>query len=127
MTNLPAKMSRTLARGVARGMAGACLALPIWAGEAWADPIEGDWFTPSKETVRIAPCGNSWCGTVVTGTYAGASIGVFTGSDGKYSAKIKEPKHGRSATGKAKLSGRILSIEGCMAGVVCAKRDWKKL
>ncbi len=112
-----------LAAGVMIG--GAAMAMS--AADAMADPIEGRWFTPMKETVRIAPCGNSWCATVDTGSYAGTGIGVFTGSDGKYSAKITEPKNGRTVEGNARISGEVMHLEGCVAKLVCAKRDWRRL
>ena len=118
---------RPLAVRLAAGMMIGGAAMAMGAVEAMADPIEGRWFTPMKETVRIVPCGNSWCATVVTGAYSGASVGVFAGGNGSYSAKMTEPKNGRSINAKAKLSGDTLRIEGCMAAIACAKRNWRRL
>ena len=101
------------------------LAAPAFAGE----PIEGTWHRPSTGTlVKFAPCGgNSFCGTVLNGTYKGKSIGKMSGSGADYKGKITDLAAGKTYNGKANVSGNLMDLKGCiLGGAICKGEKWNR-
>ncbi|MBB3173964.1 uncharacterized protein (DUF2147 family) [Endobacter medicaginis] len=62
---------RTLGWLASLAVAGLCLAVPAWAGPR--DAVLGTFWTPEHDgVVRVAPCGDAVCGTLVGMDYSGA-------------------------------------------------------
>jgi uncharacterized protein (DUF2147 family) len=88
------------------------------------EPIEGMWRRPNGTIIQYAPCGmNAYCGTVMTGTYQGQSIGSMSGSGGAYEGKVNKLDEGRTYAGKASVSGNTLSLSGCVLGGLICKTE----
>jgi uncharacterized protein (DUF2147 family) len=110
----------------------ACMAIAAMlmsAGIAHADPIEGNWKTEKGSTAAIAPCGGGFCITLKTGEHAGKKIGSFDAKgDGKYTGLITDPANDKTYSGKASVSGKSLSLSGCvLGGLICKSQTWTKL
>jgi uncharacterized protein (DUF2147 family) len=110
----------------------ACMAIAavlMTAAIAHADPIEGNWKTEKGHTAAIGPCGGSFCITLKTGEHAGKMIGTFEAKgDGKYTGKITDPDTDKTYSGKAAVSGKSLSLAGCvLGGLICKSQTWSKL
>lgn len=102
------------------------LALAAFSAPALADPITGDWRTEAGETVRIAPCGDEYCITLMTSELAGDQIGQMAPrGDGSYRSSITDPSEDRTYSGRAELSGDTLRMSGCvLGGLICRGEDW---
>jgi uncharacterized protein (DUF2147 family) len=123
------------------------LAAALFASPAFAaSPIEGQWTNPARTvTVRIAPCGASLCGRVVSaspdakakaaaagtprliGTELMSSLvpagrGVWRGTFFVADRNVRAP-------GELRLLGpRALEIEGCaMGGLMCKTQQWTRV
>lgn len=118
-------------------------ALALVAGAALADPIEGIWQTQPDEGsfahVNIAPCGAGFCGTI-TRTFKGKQeykspnvgmqivIGMAPQGGGAYKGKVLRPANGKIYNGKAQVSGKNMSLSGCVAGgLICKSQSWVKV
>lgn len=134
-------------RAIALAAALALAAAPAFA----ADPVEGEWLTPSGSgKVRIAPCGGKLCGNITwlkNPADAKASDnnnpdpklkarpilglpmlwGFKPAGPGKWTGgKIYDPGSGK--TYDSKLSVRpdgTLKVEGCIL-MVCQAQTWKR-
>lgn len=108
-----------------------------------ADPIEGLWQTQPDEGasafVSIAPCGAAFCGTIVK-TFRGKDeykspnigkqivIGMTPAGEGTYKGKVLRPADDRIYGGKAQVSGRTMTLSGCVAGgLICKSQSWTRL
>lgn len=110
-----------------RKFAFAGVLLALAATPALADPIEGQWRTKSGETAQIAQCGDAFCVTLTTGSHKGKQIGRVSGSDGKYSGTITDPKNDKTYSGNASLNGDTLKMQGCVAKIFCRSENWSRL
>ena len=91
-----------------------------------AEPIEGVWKRPSTGTmIRYAPSGGQFCGTVLDGEHKGKSIGCMTGSGADYKGKVVALDEGKTYTGKAKVTGNNMKLEGCVL-VICKGETWQR-
>ena len=122
------------------GVAAMAVAL---AGAAQADPAVGVWQTQVDDSryahVKMAPCGNAICGTIVKtfldgADYKSPNIGkqlvrsMVPSGNGKYAGKVWRPSNGKIYTGKMTVSGNSLKLSGCVAGgLLCSKQTWKRL
>jgi uncharacterized protein (DUF2147 family) len=110
-------------------LAGVIAAATVLAGGvnmAFADPIEGVWLRPSTKTlVRYASAGGQFCGTVLEGKYKGQSIGCMSGGNGTYNGKVVALDEGKTYTGKAKVTGNVMKLQGCVFGI-CKGEDWQR-
>lgn len=87
---------------------------------ALADPIEGTWKRPNGTLIKYSGSGSRYCGTVMTGDYAGKSIGCMNGTGGSYKGKVNKLDEGKTYSGKASVSGNRLKLSGCVfGGIVC--------
>ncbi|SET15551.1 DUF2147 domain-containing protein [Paracoccus homiensis] len=110
---------------------------------ASADPIEGLWQTQPDEGafahVQIAPCGGAFCGTIVR-TFKGNSeyqspnvgrqivIDMAPKGGGAYQGKVLRPANNKIYNGKASVSGKQMSLSGCVAGgLLCKSQNWVKV
>ena len=106
----------------------AIAAATLVATPALAEPIVGTWLRPSTSTiVSFAPCGGGFCGTVQNGEFKGQSIGTLSGSGKNYRGKITDLAEGKTYTGKARVTGNTMKLEGCVAGgLICRGEDWQR-
>lgn len=96
------------------------------AGAFSAEPIEGTWKRPSTGTiVTYSASGGQYCGTVQNGEYKGQSIGCMTGSGADYKGKVVALDEGKTYTGKAKITGNAMKLEGCVL-VLCKGETWQR-
>lgn len=111
-----------------------------------ASPIDGQWTNPARSvTVRIAPCGASLCGRVVSATAkarAKAAAGGTTRLVGTelmsgltpngpraWRGEFFVPDRNLRAAGELRLtSARTIEIEGCaVPGILCKSQQWTKV
>ena len=106
----------------------AMAAMLMSAGGAYAaDNIVGNWRTQSGETAAIASCGGSFCITLKTGKHAGKQIGKMSVSGSKYKGSITDPADDKTYKGSASISGKSMSMTGCVMAVLCKTQTWKKM
>lgn len=110
------------------------------------DGIEGTWKNrPNTLLVRIAPCGDALCGTVLAaadtakesvkkaGTPHLVGTQVLTGlrraSGGAYSGRIFNPNLNVHAAATITLvSPTVLLVRGCvLAGLICKEQHWTRV
>lgn len=109
-------------------------------------PIEGRWVNPKGSvTVRIAACGEGFCGTVIdasakakaTARKGGTASLVGTQvmsdfrpkGDGTYSGRAFDPKRNIRAPATIRITDpSTLVVRGCLIkGVVCKEQRWSKV
>jgi uncharacterized protein (DUF2147 family) len=118
------------------------LAFAVPASASAQEPVEGHWKNPKGSvTVKIAPCGGSWCGYVIQASEKakqGAREGgtdnligtrILTGlkktGDNTFRGQAFDPKRNiRAAAVVTVVSPTVLSVRGCkFAGLIC--REWR--
>ncbi|MDI7775649.1 DUF2147 domain-containing protein [Asticcacaulis sp. EMRT-3] len=105
----------------------AAAALLLWAGPALAaQPIEGNWKTLKGDTARIAPCGDSFCITLMDGKYAGKQIGILKGQGGLYTGQVTDPEADKTYEGSATVTGNALKLQGCVMKIFCKSQVWTR-
>lgn len=105
----------------------ATASITLFAAQAFADPIVGNWRTQSGETAAISKCGSSFCIKLSTGTYAGKRIGKLSGGNGDYKGTITDPEDDREYSGSAKVNGNGMRLRGCALGIFCQTQNWIKI
>lgn len=126
------------------------LGLSVAAAEATAasgsDALEGLWKNrPNTLVVKIAPCGEALCGTVVqasddakastrkagTANLVGTKVltGLRKSSAGSYSGQVFNPNLNIHAGGTVTLeSPTVLVVRGCvLAGLICRQQHWTRI
>jgi uncharacterized protein (DUF2147 family) len=113
---------------------GAAVALP--AAPALADP-SGVWLRENGNArVRIAKCGDAFCGTLVwvKDPDGPSKVGqrVFynmkPNGTNAWSGSAFNPEDGRTYSGKLTLSGGSMTTSGCvLGGMVCRSVNWRKV
>ncbi|TCP60843.1 uncharacterized protein (DUF2147 family) [Rhodovulum bhavnagarense] len=118
----------------------------LLAGPALAaDPVEGTWQTGLDDNgnfghIRIAPCGERLCGTLVR-AYDGTGRQIDTGNVGKPivwdmqpqgsgrygNGKVWTPDRDKTYNSKMLLEGDFLSISGCVMGICRNGGKWKRV
>lgn len=102
----------------------------MFAGAAWADPIEGQYQMPSGYHAKIAPCGGGFCITYTNGPFSGKTFGTFKSTgNGTYAGQITDYTDGeKKYKGKAKISGKDVVVSGCvLGGLICRDQSFKRL
>lgn len=112
--------------------------MPVTASAKAA--IEGQWKNPKGSViVRVAPCGNAFCGTVSWASAKNRAKGATPGTrvlsdlrpagDGVYKGRAFEPKRdiGGSATVR-QLGPNLMVVRGCaIAGLICKEQRWTRV
>ena len=107
---------------------------------AWAG-VEGDYRTEKNDNgdtavVRIAPCGDALCGTIVSTTSDNKkAVGMkivwdmkASGENSWKGGKIKDPTDDSVYASKMSLSGDNLKVSGCVAGgLICKSQTWVRV
>lgn len=116
-----------------RKLAVAAAATLMMTASAFAQEIGGNYKSSATgETVKISPCGGSFCLTYTSGPFAGKQIGSFKEtSKGKFAGTVtKYEKDGSSKkySGKGRMSGKNFVASGCVAGgLICQSVTYSKL
>jgi uncharacterized protein (DUF2147 family) len=103
---------------------------------ALADP-SGVWLRENGNArVRMARCGDSFCGTIawVKDPDSPSKVGqrVFyemkeSGANA-YSGKAFNPENGKTYSGKMTISGGKMTTSGCvLGGMICQSVNWTKV
>jgi len=127
----------------------AAFSLFMLAGSAYAqaqDP-SGTYLSESGETrVRIARCGQVYCGTIVSvqgeakdvnnpdASLRGRSLvgiqmisNIQPSGDG-FTGQLYNYKDGKTYTGKMTFAGKAMQLSGCvLGGLICRSQTWAKL
>ncbi len=117
-------------------------AQPSFAGDA-----TGVWLRDTGTSkVRIAPCGDALCGTVIWESEPKKDIynpdeskrsravngtrifyDMKPESDNKWSGSAYNPENGKTYSGGMTLDGAMLITKGCvMGGMICKSVSWTK-
>ena len=109
--------------------------------------LEGQWRNPKGSVVvKVAPCGNAYCGTVVDASEkakAGARKGgtrhligtrILSGlrpaGDGKFRGQVFDPKRNIRAPATIKVLGpNAIEVRGCAIGgmLLCKEQRWTRV
>ena len=120
-------------------------AIALLATSAFADPIFGTWQTTKDDNgnygrINVSACGAKICG-VLTNSYDSAGkpfksanqgrklvwdmVNTGGGSYGK--GKAYSPDRDKTYSGKMKLSGNNLTVQGCVLGICRDGGTWKRV
>ncbi|PVE25185.1 DUF2147 domain-containing protein [Microvirga sp. KLBC 81] len=127
----------------------AALALFLLTGAAYAQALDpsGTYLSESGETrVRIAKCGQVYCGTIISiqgdakdvnnpdANLRGRSlVGVqmisnIQPSGNGFTGQLYNYKDGKIYTGKMTFEGKSMQLSGCvLGGLICRSQTWAKL
>jgi uncharacterized protein (DUF2147 family) len=110
--------------------------LAISASPSLADP-SGIWLRENGNArVRIAKCGDAFCGTLVWvkdpdgPSKVGQRVFYDMKSSGEnaWSGRAFNPEDGRTYAGKLTLSGSTMTTSGCaLGGMICRSFNWRKV
>lgn len=123
------------------------LALLTGAAHAQAQDPSGTYLSESGETrVRIAKCGQAYCGTIISvqgepkdvnnpdSSLKGRSlVGIQMISDIRpsgegFTGQLYNYKDGRTYSGKMTFVGKSMQLSGCvLGGLICRSQTWAKL
>ena len=112
-----------------------------------AASIEGRWINPKGNVVvRVAPCGDAYCGTVIKasahaqesarngGTPHLIGTQILTGmrpdGDGGFRGRVFDPKRNIHAPATITLDGdNALTVKGCAIGgmLLCKEQRWTRV
>jgi uncharacterized protein (DUF2147 family) len=123
-------------RHAATFAAAVVLAVSLPAAPAFADP-SGVWLRDNGNArVRIARCGDAFCGTLVwvKDPDSPSKVGqrVFydmkASGDNAWSGRAFNPEDGKTYAGKLSLSGSTMTTSGCvLGGMICRSVSWRKV
>jgi len=114
-----------------------------FSGAAFADPLEGNWRTPTDDNgnsgiVQVAPCGAALCGTLIQSFDASGAqmqspnIGrqiIFdtqAQGGGAYRGRVWSPDRDQTYNSRLQLSGDSLSVSGCVLGICRDGGTWTR-
>jgi uncharacterized protein (DUF2147 family) len=122
----------------------AAVTVPVTASAQAA--LEGHWRNPKGSVVvRVTPCGNAYCGTVVeasdkakatarkggTPNLVGTRIlsGMKATGDGTFKGLAFDPKRNIRAPATIRLlGGSTLVVKGCvLGGIICKEQRWTRV
>ncbi len=109
------------------GVMAICIALVASQVAFAEEPIVGKWKTESGEQAQISSCGGSYCIKLITGKYAGKTIGRLKGNGAAYSGTVNDPTDDKQYSGSAKIKGSGMKLRGCFLKVFCKTQNWRKL
>lgn len=109
-------------------------------------PIEGRWVNPKGNvTVKIAACGEGFCGTVIDASAKAKATARKGGTpslvgtqvmsdfrakgDGTYSGRAFDPKRNIRAGATIRMTGSsTLVVRGCLIkGIICKEQRWTRV
>ena len=112
-------------------------ATPALASE---QSIEGHWANPKHSViVKVARCGDAYCGTVSWASANNAQKGTTPGtqvlsdlrpdSDGLYRGSAFEPKRNIHGSATVRQLGRdVMIVKGCaVMGLFCKEQRWTRV
>ncbi|KLK91456.1 hypothetical protein AA309_20440 [Microvirga vignae] len=127
----------------------AAFGLSLLMGVAYAQALDpsGTYLSESGETrVRIAKCGQVYCGTIIStqgdardvnnpdANLRGRSlVGVqmisnIEPSGNGFTGQLYNYKDGKTYTGKMSFAGKSMQLSGCvLGGLICRSQTWAKL
>lgn len=127
----------------------AALGILVLAGSVQAQTFDpsGTYLSESGETrVRIARCGQAYCGTIVSvqgdakdtnnpdPNQRGRSlVGVqmisnITPSGEGFAGQLYNYKDGKTYSGKMTFQGKAMQLSGCvLGGLICRSQTWTKV
>lgn len=105
--------------------------------------IAGHWRNPKGSvTVRLAPCGDSYCGTVVQASAKAKETAAKGGTphligtqilsamrphgNGIFKGEVFDPKRNIHAPATIRLDGDTLVVKGCVLAFVCKEQRWTR-
>lgn len=112
-----------------------------------SDGLVGTWLTDGGDSrIRIAPCGNAFCGTVVWAKTNGLDtqnpdpalrkrtiVGMPLTRDmkpdgkGRWAGSIYNPENGKTYEITMQVKGTdTLEVEGCVLSVLCGSERWTR-
>lgn len=103
----------------------------VSATSALAASPYGNWKRPNGSIAKVWNCGGKMCAKVVKGKGAGFTMfrGLKKTGGSSWKGNMKHPKMGNLFTfnGTVRLSGRSMSVKGCMiGGSFCDAETWRK-
>ena len=124
------QFTRQIRTGLA-AVAFAGLAVP-----ALADDPSGTWLRENGASrVKIAKCGNAYCGHIIwlKDTAGPAKVGqrvfynMLPNGENAWKGSAFNPEDGKTYSGKMTLSGSRLTTAGCaLGGLICKSVNWAK-
>jgi uncharacterized protein (DUF2147 family) len=113
-------------------------AVPVTASAQAA--IEGQWKNPHGSViVRVAQCGNAYCGVVSWASPHNREKGTTPGTrvltdlrpigDGIYKGSAYDPKRDISGSATVRQAGaNVMIVRGCaIAGLICREQRWTRV
>jgi uncharacterized protein (DUF2147 family) len=114
-----------------------------WGSGALAGDVTGLWLTgPDAKGqvghVKMAPCGNALCGTVVKAfdrngkpvmtRNVGKQViwGMTRVGEGEYAGRMRISQLGKDVDGHMRLKGEVLTVRGCLAKL-CKSQEWRRV
>lgn len=114
----------------------AVLLLVLGADTALAADATGVWLRDTGASrVRIAPCGDALCGSIVwlRDKSGPAKLGQRVFFDmkaqgaGRWSGSAFNPEDGKTYSGTMSVSGNTLTTSGCvLGGLICRSANWSR-
>ena len=138
-------------------IAGAAVLAAASINAAAAAEVSGVWSTAgARAQVRIAPCGNELCGSIVALTQPNdpetgrprtdknnadparrnrplvgvqVLLGMKPDGQSKWTGRIYDAQNGKTVSGSISLNGaRSLKLEGCaLGGMICRSQAWTRI
>lgn len=119
----------------------AAIATPALASGQGA--LAGHWRNPKGSvTVKIAPCGDSYCGIVVQASAKAKETAAKGGTphligtqilsalrpdgSGLFKGQVFDPKRNIHAPATIRLDGDTLVVKGCVLVFVCKEQHWTR-
>jgi uncharacterized protein (DUF2147 family) len=113
-----------------------CATILASSASAWAQSATGVWRrSDGTSKVRVAPCGEALCGTIVwlkdpeSPAKVGQRVFFDMRPDGAnaWAGKAFNPEDGKTYSGKMTVSGDAMTTKGCvLGGMLCKSVSWRR-
>ncbi len=114
------------------------------AGNGAAQLVASEWRNPSNSVhIRITPCGDRVCGTVIWASDKAKADARKGGTDklvganlfrefhevapGKYKGRVFVPDMNRTFSGQMRIEGDSMIGKGCVLGFICKSQTWTRI
>ena len=105
--------------------------------------LAGHWRNPKGSvTVRVAPCGDGYCGIVVQASAKAKETAARGGTphlvgtqilsamrpdgNGLFKGQVFDPKRNIHAPATIRLDGDTLVVKGCVLSFICKEQRWTR-